>query len=134
MFDAVLRVYGEQFDVATCLEQHSDLLISESYQKGELDMFGNPNSFSGFDVIVAENTTAAECQQQVRAFLTQHAAMLTGLQQDKVHCELDIDMTVSDDDQIPESLSLPIDLLAQLVRLDIGLELSAFPDTDLDAL
>lgn len=89
MFDAVLRVYGEQFDVAACLEQHSDLLISESYLKGELDMFGNPNSFSGFDVVVAENATAAECQQQVSQFLTQQTALLTDLQQDTVHCELD---------------------------------------------
>lgn len=43
-------------------------------------------------------------------------------------------MTVSDDEAMPESLSLPTDVLAQLVRLNIGLELSAFPDIDLDAL
>ncbi len=132
MFDAVLRVYGEQFEVSPYLEQHTELLISESYQQGELDIFGSPNAFSGFDVIVAENADAGECQQQLKAFLQQQQDMLSQLQQEGIHCALDIDVTISDGELSPESLSLPADLLATMAALSIAIEISAYPEIDIN--
>ena len=53
MLDSVLRVYAEDFDVDLFLNQYSDLVVADAFRKGEQDMLGNPNAFSGFDVIVA---------------------------------------------------------------------------------
>ena len=68
MLDMVLRVYGEQFDVEQFVNQYQDLLILDSFKKGEDDMLGNPSEFSGFDVMIAENETREVVYKKFNSF------------------------------------------------------------------
>lgn len=130
MLDIVLRAYGEQFDVSLFLDNYSDLIVSDSFKKGEHDMFGNPSDFSGFDVIVAENQTKEECLQQIQQFLGKHQQVLGFLKANTVNCVLDIDATVKATDEMPTSLNLSPALLGDLYRLNIAIEYSAYPHKD----
>lgn len=132
MLDAVLRVYGEEFDVESFLAQHAALASSDSFNKGDLDMFGNPSEFSGFDVIVAERCDAETCLQSLHQFLLDHQDALTELKQDKVQCVLDLDVTVDGDEQMPDSFGLSVEFLAVLATLNIAVEFSAYPAMQLN--
>lgn len=132
MLDAVLRVYGEEFDVAQFLSQHTELVSSDSFNKGELEMFGNLNEFSGFDVIVAEQYDAETCLRSLHQFLMQHKNTLIELRQDEFQSVLDLDVSVESDEQIPDSLALPVELLGALTALNIAIEFSAYPSIKLN--
>ena len=128
MLDSVLRVYAEDFDVDLFLNQYSDLVVADAFRKGEQDMLGNPNAFSGFDVIVAENETKENCLQKVQQFLEVHELPLTFLKDNAVQCVLDIDATVKATDEMPTSLSLSPQLLGDLQHFNIAIEFSAYPE------
>jgi len=128
MLDSVLRVYGEDFDVDSFLAQYAELEVAGAFRKGEQDMLGNPNEFSGFDVIVAENETKENCLQKVQQFLEVHELPLTFLKANTVQCVLDIDATVKATDEMPASLSLSPELLGGLHHLNIAIEFSAYPE------
>ena len=68
MLDMVLRIYGEQFDVALFCNKYPEMAISNLFKKGELDILGNPTEFSGFDVILVENETAINGLQKTKQF------------------------------------------------------------------
>ena len=121
MLDSVLRVYAEDFDVDLFLNQYSDLVVADAFRKGEQDMLGNPNAFSGFDVIVAENETKENCLQKVQQFLEVHELPLTFLKANAVQCVLDIDATVKATDEMPTSLSLSPQLLGDLQHFNIAI-------------
>jgi len=127
MLDAVLRVYGEQFDVALFLEQFKGLAISDLFKKGESDMLGNPNEFSGFDVIVAENETGLVCIEKIQHLIVTQQQAFAFLKANGVNAVLDIDATVDPNNDMPESLSLPAQLLGELHALNIAIEFSAYP-------
>jgi hypothetical protein len=128
MLDIVLRVYGERFDVDSFLAQYSDLVVADAFRKGEKDMLGNANEFSGFDVIAVENETKENCLQKVQQFLEVHKLPLTFLKANAVQCVLDIDATVKATDEMPTSLSLSPQLLGDLHHLNIAIEFSAYPE------
>ena len=127
MLDSVLRVYGEQFDVDLFVKQYQDLVVSDSFKKGEKDMLGNPNPFSGFDVIVAESETAENCLQKIQQFLEVYQQALSFLNANGVSCVLDIDVTVGSADEMPAPLNLPSQLLGDIHNLNIAIEFSAYP-------
>ena len=128
MLDSVLRVYSEEFDVDSFLAQYSDLVVADTFRKGEQDMLGNPNEFSGFDVILAENETKEDCLQKVQTFLKANELPLTFLKANGVQCVLDIDATVKATDEMPTSLSLSPQLLGGLHHFNIAVEFSAYPE------
>ncbi|NQZ54788.1 MAG: hypothetical protein HRT93_11130 [Piscirickettsiaceae bacterium] len=127
MLDMVLRVYGEQFDVEQFVNQYQDLLILDSFKKGEDDMLGNPSEFSGFDVMIAENETKGSCLQKIQQFLDVHQLALSFLKANAVNCVLDIDATVKVTDEMPTSVNLSPQLMGELHNLNIAIEFSAYP-------
>ena len=129
MLDVILRVYGEEFDMASFLSQHQNLIVADSFNKGEHDMFGNPNPFSGFDVIVAESETAENCIQRIQQFLEMKQQALNFLKANEVTCVLDIDVTIGSVDEMPTPLNLSPQLLGDLHQLNIAIEFSAYPHT-----
>lgn len=125
--DIVLRIYGEQFDVAQFLNQYQGLAISDSFRKGEPDMLGNPNEFSGFDLIVAENQAGPVCIEKIQDLIASQQLAFAFLKANGVNVVLDIDATVDPNNDMPESLSLPAQLLGELHALNIAIEFSAYP-------
>ena len=126
--DIVLRIYGEQFDVAQFLNQYQGLAISDSFRKGEPDMLGNSNVFSGFDMIVAENETGPVCIEKIQYILDEHQLAFVFLKANGVNVVLDLDATVDPNNELPESLSLSAELLGELNTLNIAIEFSAYPE------
>lgn len=127
MLDIVLRTYGESFDVDDFVSQYPAFTVDDVFRQGELDMLGHPNAFSGFDEIVAENETADAALVKLEALLQAQTQAFMFLKAEGVHCVLDIDVTVSTDDETPTSLMLPATLLGQLDSLNIAVEFTAYP-------
>tara|TARA_R110002111_G_C5682311_1_gene343894 strand:+ start:82 stop:480 length:399 start_codon:yes stop_codon:yes gene_type:complete len=127
MLDIVLRVYGEQFDVDQFLTQYPDFQASDLFKKGEPDMLGNPNEFSGFDVIVAESELGSVCIDKIKHLISAQQAAFVFLKTHAVNVVLDLDATVDPNDDMPKSLSLSAELLSALSALDIAIEFSAYP-------
>lgn len=125
--DIVLRIYGEQFDVALFLKQFDGLAKSDLFNKGEPDMLGNPNEFSGFDLIVAENQAGPVCIEKIQDLIASQQLAFAFLKANGVNVVLDIDATVDPNNDMPESLSLPAQLLGELHALNIAIEFSAYP-------
>jgi hypothetical protein len=128
MLDAVVRVYGEEFDVALFLEQFDGLAMSDVFNKGEPDMLGNLNEFSGFDVIVAESETGHICIDKIQNLIATQQPAFAFLKANAVNVVLDIDATVDPNNELPESLSMPTQLLGELNTLNIAIEFSAYPE------
>jgi len=128
--DTVLRVYAEQFDVEQFLNQYPSLVMSDVFKKGEPDMLGNPNEFSGFDVIVAESENGPICIEKIQQLISSYQAAFAFLKANAVNVVLDLDVTVKADDEMPKSLSLPSQLLGELYELNIAIEFSAYPHFD----
>lgn len=127
MLDTVLRVYSEQFDVNLFVNHYQNLVISDVFKKGEPDMFGNPNTYSGFDVIVAENESSEACIERIQQFLDIHQQAFSFLKANNVTCVLDLDVTVTTSDEMPTPLNLPAELLGTLNKLNIAIEFTAYP-------
>jgi len=127
MLDIILRVYGEAFDVGLFLNEYQSLVVTDSFNKGDLDMIGNPNAFSGFDVIVAENETEENCLQNMQQFVEKHQQAFSNLKAQNTHCVFDVDATVLADEEVPSSLLLPPGLLGALHKLNIAIEFTAYP-------
>ncbi len=125
--DIVLRVYGEEFDVALFLKQFDGLAKSDLFNKGEPDMLGNPNEFSGFDLIVAESQAGPVCIEKVQDLIATQQPAFAFLKANGVNVVLDLDATVDPNNDMPESLSLPAQLLGELHALNIAIEFSAYP-------
>ena len=128
MLDAVLRVYSEEFEVDLFFKQFDGLAKSDSFNKGEPDMLGNPNEFSGFDVIVAESQAGLVCIEKVQNLITSQQEAFAFLKANAVNVVLDIDATVDPNNELPESLSLSAELLGELNTLNIAIEFSAYPE------
>jgi hypothetical protein len=125
--DIVLRAYGEQFDVGLFLNQYQGLIVSDAFNKGEPDMLGNANEYSGFDVTVAENDMAYNCLKKMQQFLDVHQPALVFLKAHEISCVLDLDVTVGAGDEMPASFNLSPRLLGALHQLNIAIEFSAYP-------
>jgi hypothetical protein len=132
MLDAVLRIYGHNFDVDPFLENHPELESSGTFKKGELDMFGNPNEFSGCDVVVAEQRDAETCLYSLHQLLLDHQDTFIELKEKGMQSILDVDVTVEGDEQMPDSFVLPVEVLGALAALNIAVEFSAYPSMHLN--
>ena len=127
MLDAVLRVYGEEFEVDLFLKQFDGLAKSDLFNKGDPDMLGNPNEFSGFDLIVAESEAGPICIEKIQHLIAKQQPAFAFLKANGVNVVLDIDATVDPNNDMPESLSLSAQLLGELHTLNIAIEFSAYP-------
>ena len=90
-------------------------------------MLGNPNEFSGFDLIVAENQAGPVCIEKIQDLIASQQLAFAFLKANGVNVVLDIDATVDPNNDMPESLSLPAQLLGELHALNIAIEFSAYP-------
>ena len=127
MLDMVLRIYGEQFDVALFCNKYPEMAISNLFKKGELDILGNPNEFSGFDVILVENETVINGLQKTKQFLDVQEQAFTFLKHNEVNCFLDLDVTVGPAGEMPVPLNLSAEFLGILHHYNIWVEFSAYP-------
>lgn len=127
MLDMVLRIYGEQFDVGLFCKKYPEMAISNLFKKGELDILGNPNEFSGFDVILAEDETVINALQKTKQFLDLQEQAFTFLKHNQVSCFLDLDVTVSPAGEMPAPLNLSAEFLGILHYYNISVEFSAYP-------
>jgi hypothetical protein len=127
MFDSVLRVSAEEFDVNSFLKNYTLAVPFETYQKGESDILGNPNSESGFDALISESENLDEHLSEIGEFLKVNQALLVELKGEGVVTILDIGFTVESNGELAPSIRLPADLLGMLHRLDVSVEVSAYP-------
>ncbi len=127
MFDSVLRVSAEEFDVNSFLERYTLAVHFEAYSKGENDILGNTNSESGFDALISENENLDEHLVEVDAFLRANEALLLELKSEAIISILDLGFTVESNGELSPSIRLPAELLGTLHRLDVSVEISAYP-------
>ncbi len=127
MFDTVLRVFADDFDVESFLASVDLGVPSEAFKKGENDVLGNPNPDSGFDALVSENEDLVAHLDEIRVFLAKNVQPLTSLKAKQVTAILDMGFTVGADEQFTQSIKLPADLLGELHQLNISVEISAYP-------
>ena len=127
MFDSVLRVYGENFDVDSFLASHALSVPLEIFRQGENDILGNPNPDSGFDALISENDDVAAHLDEVRIFFASNAEFLSKLKDDNITVVLDLGFTVGSDEQFAPSVKLPAQLLGLLHGFNISVEISAYP-------
>jgi|TARA_B100000795_G_scaffold93103_1_gene68128 hypothetical protein len=130
MLDMVLRIYGEQFDVALFCNKYPEMAISTLFKKGELDILGNSNEFSGFDVIISENETVMNGLQKTKQFLDLQEQAFTFLKNSGVNCFLDLDVTVGPVGEMPAPLNLSAEFLGVLHHYNISIEFSAYPSNE----
>ena len=130
MLDMVLRIYGDQFDVALFCNKYPEMAISDLFKKGELDILGNPNEFSGFDVILSENETVINGLKKTKQFLDGQEQAFTFLKHNEVNCFLDLDVTVGRAGEMPAPLNLSAEFLGILHRYNISVEFSAYPSNE----
>lgn len=126
----VLRIYGEQFDVALFCNKYPEMAISTLFKKGELDILGNSNEFSGFDVIISENETVMNGLQKTKQFLDLQEQAFTFLKNSGVNCFLDLDVTVGPVGEMPAPLNLSAEFLGVLHHYNISIEFSAYPSNE----
>lgn len=130
MLDSVLRVFGEDFDVKSFL-QHNKLSVPvDSYNKGEPDILGSPNSDSGFDALLSENGNIVENLNELRLFLKNNSNIFSILKETGVSCIIDLCSSVASDDPLTQSIHLPVDFLGLCFELNISMELSSYPSDD----
>jgi len=127
MFDSVLRVSSEKFDVNSFLERYTLAVPFETYRKGENDILGHPNSESGFDALISENESLDEHLAEVDAFLKDNETILLELKGEGIISILDFGFTVESNGELAPSIRLPVELLGTLHRLDVSVEISAYP-------
>jgi len=130
MFDSVLKVCAESFDVDSFLELHRLTVPYEAYRKGENDILGNPNLESGFDALISEHENIDEHLAEIGAFLKINEELFSELKNAAVSSILDIGFAVASDGEYAPSIRLPAELLGTLYRLDISVEISAYPSAN----
>lgn len=130
MLDSVLRVFGEEFDVESFLQQHKLSVPIESYKKGAPDILGNPNSDSGFDALLSENENTTEHLHELSLFLKNNKLILSALNNDDVNCIIDLSCSAASDDQLSKSIHLPVGFLGACHELNISIEFSTYPSID----
>ncbi len=123
MLDSVLRVFGEEFDVDSFLNEYPIQAHTESFRKGEPDLLGNPNSESGFDALLSENENPAENLREIQKFIENHENTLSHLKKSGVNCIVDIGFTVGSSDQFTQSICVPPELLGIFHRFNISIEI-----------
>lgn len=128
MLDAVLRVFGNEFDVGTFLQKNSVSVQVQPFLKGEPDILGNPNSDSGFDAIISERENPTENMAEVQAFLTKNEPLFTELKSLKVSCIIDIGCGVDAANEFSPSVHLSTELLGLCHMLNVSIEFSAYPN------
>ena len=130
MLDMVLRIYGEEFDVALFCNKYPEMAISNLFKKGELDILGNPTEFSGFDVILVENETVINGLQKTKQFFDVQEKAFTFLKHNEVNCFLDLDVTVGPAGEMPAPVNLSAEFLGILHHCNISVEFSAYPSNE----
>ena len=130
MLDSVLRVFGEDFDVKSFL-QHNKLTVPvDSYNIGEPDILGSPNSDSGFDALLSENGNIVEHLNELRLFLKNNSNIFSILKKTGASCIIDLSSSVASDDPFTQSIHLPVDFLGLCFELNISIEISNYPSGD----
>lgn len=127
MFDTVLRISAEDFDVDSFLASVDFGVPVEAFKKGENDILGNPNPDSGFDALISENEDLVAHLDDIRLFLEANTRALLILKQKQASAILDMGFTVGADEQFAQSLKLPVELLGTLHELNVSVEISAYP-------
>lgn len=128
MIDAVLRVFGEKFDVDVFLQKHPLSVQVEPFFKGSPDILGNPNNESGFDAILSEKQNPLENLKEIQDFLLNHQSMFDALNNQEVFCIIDIASGVSMDQETPQSILLMPEFLSLCSSLNVSIELSTYAE------
>lgn len=128
MIDAVLRVFGEEFDVGAFLQKNPLSVQVEPFLKGEPDILGNPNSESGFDAILSEKQNTLENLKEIQDFLLNNKPIFNALKHQEAFCIIDIASGISAEQEASQSILLMPEFLRLCSSLNVSIELSTYPE------
>jgi hypothetical protein len=125
----VIRITGKDLVIDTFLSR-SGLGVSSIWRKGETARTGRVNDDSGFTLAFPEGESWAHSLPTVRAHFQAEAALFRELRSRNAEVELDIGVTVGEDQSFAPSLAFPTEFMAELVSLGVSLKVSAYPTSN----
>lgn len=129
MVCVVLRIGARDLQIDDYLHR-SQLEVTNIWRNGEASRNGRVNESSGFNLSFPEESSWAESLAAVSAHLRSEASLLRELRDVNAEVELDIGVTVGEEQSYAPSLGFPSEFLADLASLGISLTVSAYPTND----
>lgn len=124
---AVLRASGPALDVDEFVAEHV-LPVSRVWRRGEKDRRGQLQQESGFNLPVADSSSAKTLRDEVTTFLIASRRMLDALAPSASRIELDVGLMVYPMRSC--SVEFPSALLSDLAAKRIVLRISGYPCSD----
>jgi hypothetical protein len=124
---AVLRASGRDFNVDEFVAEHG-LPVDVVWRRGEQNRRGVVREESGFNLTVAEVSSAEALHQELSEFLQTSHQMGAGLAAAGAKAEVDVGLMIYA--AAPRSVVFPPDLLAALATEGIALRVTGYPCSD----
>ncbi len=129
MVYVVLRIASRDLPVDDYLHR-SRLEVTNIWRNGEASRNGRVNESSGFNLSFPDEPSWSKSLAAVRGHLQSEAVLLRDLRDVNAEMELDIGVTVGEEQSYAPSLEFPSEFLADLASLGISLTVSAYPTND----
>lgn len=126
---AVLRAYKTKWNPKAYLRKFR-LSPDALWRAGERGFRGRIRTKSGFNLHIADASSAPELVRQVRAWIQQNESALKALRATGATAEIDFGFTVGTLEQFTARVTLPVKTLALLADIGLNLTFSAYPASD----
>ena len=125
----VLRASGDRFQPEDFL-QKSTLIACQVFHKGEHKSKNHVWNMSGINIVVSDGS-GDQVSQQIKdsiEFLKNNKEELAQLRQCEGLEAMELDFGVNRNEVFPQCIIIPLELISLVAELEMGLELSIYPE------